>query len=79
MLESTRKSEDNSREKYLSETAINQIRLLLSDVERKRGRNYFDSDPVSKQVPGMLVHTLERCLQEMGGDLESKKQKVQEV
>ena len=58
---------------------MNQIRILLGDVERKRGRNYFESDPVSKQVPGMVVHTLERCLQEMGTELEEKKQRLDEV
>ncbi|XP_076071056.1 uncharacterized protein LOC143042560 [Mytilus galloprovincialis] len=79
LLDTNRKNEDNSRDKYLSETAINQIRILLGDVERKRGRNYFDSDPVSKQVPGMLVHTLERCLQELTSEAEDRKQKVDDL
>ncbi|CAG2203630.1 unnamed protein product [Mytilus edulis] len=79
LLDTNRKNEDNSRDKYLSETAINQIRILLGDVERKRGRNYFDADPVSKQVPGMLVHTLERCLQELTSEAEDRKQKVDDL
>ncbi|XP_052078619.1 coiled-coil domain-containing protein 158-like isoform X5 [Mytilus californianus] len=79
LLDTNRKNEDNSRDKYLSETAINQIRILLGDVERKRGRNYFDSDPVSKQVPGMLVHTLERCLQELTSEAEDRKQRVDDL
>ena len=79
LQEANRRLESTNREKYLIDTALNQIRLLLVDVERKRGKPYFESDPVSKQVPGMLVHTFERFVQEMNSDLDQKKSRVTEV
>ncbi|XP_022320777.2 uncharacterized protein LOC111122998 isoform X3 [Crassostrea virginica] len=79
LQEANRRLESTNREKYLIDTALNQIRLLLVDVERKRGKPYFESDPVSKQVPGMLVHTFERFVQEMNSDLDQKKSRVTEL
>ncbi|XP_033742332.1 coiled-coil domain-containing protein 158-like isoform X1 [Pecten maximus] len=73
-----RQMDDNTRDKYLLDTSVNQIRQILVDAERKRGRPFFDSDPVTKQAPGMLVHTLERCLQEMSADITQKSQKMHE-
>jgi hypothetical protein len=78
-VEANRKLETVNREKYLIDTALNQIRLILGDVERKRGKPYFESDPVSKQVPGMLVHTFERFVQEMNSDVDQKKSRITEV
>ncbi|XP_021375779.1 coiled-coil domain-containing protein 158-like isoform X3 [Mizuhopecten yessoensis] len=74
-----RQMDDNTRDKYLSDTALNQTRQILVDAERKRGRPFFDSDPASKQAPGMLVHTLERCMQEMSADITQKSQKIHEL
>lgn len=79
LQEANRRLESTNREKYLIDTALNQIRLLLVDVERKRGKPYFESDPVSKQVPGMLVHTFERFVQEMNSDSDQKKSRISEV
>ncbi|XP_062580525.1 uncharacterized protein LOC134242455, partial [Saccostrea cucullata] len=78
LVEANRKLESTSREKYLIDTALNQIRLILVDVERRRGKPYFESDPVTKQVPGMLVHTLERFVQEMNSELDQKKSRITE-
>ncbi|XP_061189078.1 coiled-coil domain-containing protein 158-like isoform X2 [Saccostrea echinata] len=79
LMEANRKLESTSREKYLIDTALNQIRLILVDVERRRGKPYFESDPVTKQVPGMLVHTLERFVQEMNSELDLKKSRITEL
>lgn len=79
LQEANRRLESTNRDKYLIDTALNQIRLLLVDVERKRGKPYFESDPVSKQVPGMLVHTFERFVQEMNSDNDQKKSRISEV
>nr|XP_034303303.1 coiled-coil domain-containing protein 158-like isoform X9 [Crassostrea gigas] len=79
LQEANRRLESTNREKYLIDTALNQIRLLLVDVERKRGKPYFESDPVSKQVPGMLVHTFERFVQEMNSDSDQKKSRISEL
>ncbi|XP_056011358.1 coiled-coil domain-containing protein 158-like isoform X2 [Ostrea edulis] len=79
LMDANRKLESVNREKYLIDTALNQIRLILGDVERKRGKPYFESDPVSKQVPGMLVHTFERFVQEMNSDFDQKKSRITEL
>ncbi|KAK3100547.1 hypothetical protein FSP39_021619 [Pinctada imbricata] len=79
LKDANRKGESSSREKYLSDTTLNQVRAVLTDVEKKRGRPFFDSDPVDRQVPGMLVHTLERCVQEFTTDNNQKKCKIEEL
>lgn len=79
LTETTKKADGYSRENFVSETTLNQVRLILVDAERRRGKPYFESDPASSQSPSMLVHTLERCIQEMLKDLEIKKAKVEEV
>ena len=79
LSEASRKSEGISRENFISETTISQIRHILIDAERRRGKPYFETDPASTQNPSMLVHTLERCMQEMIKDVEIRKSKVEEV
>lgn len=79
LVEAGRKAESSNQDNYMSETALNQIRIILTDAERKRGRSYFDSDPATKQGPGMLVHTLERCISELSSDLDQKASQIKEV
>ncbi|WAQ99718.1 CD158-like protein [Mya arenaria] len=73
------KADAHSRENFVSETTLSQVRMILVDAERRRGRAYFESDPASQQAPAMLVHTLERCIQEMLKDLEIRKAKNEEL
>ncbi|KAL5012853.1 hypothetical protein ScPMuIL_011404 [Solemya velum] len=79
LLEAKRKMESYHHDNYITETALNQIRLVMSEMERKRGRSFFESDPVGKQGPAMLVHTVERCLQEINKELEEKTEKLQQL
>ncbi|KAJ8297507.1 hypothetical protein KUTeg_024038 [Tegillarca granosa] len=79
LVEASRKAESSNQDSYMSETALNQIRIILTDAERKRGRSYFDSDPATKQGPGMLVHTLERCISELSSDLDQKASQIKEL
>ncbi|KAL4230969.1 hypothetical protein ACF0H5_011342 [Mactra antiquata] len=75
----SKKADGYSRENFISETTLNQVRVILVDAERRRGKPYFESDPAGQQSPSMLVHTLERCIQELLKDLEIKKCKVDEL
>jgi len=52
---------------------------MLSDAETRRGRSFFDSEPAIKQPTGMLVHTLERCMQELHSEIDTKNLKILEV
>lgn len=79
LSETTKKAENHSREKFVSETTLSQVRLILVDAERRRGRAYFETDPASAQAPSMLVHTLEQCVQEMIKDVEVKTARINEV
>ncbi|XP_064609168.1 coiled-coil domain-containing protein 158-like [Liolophura sinensis] len=58
---------------YLTDSALSQIRLLLSDAERKRGKPYCEPEPISRQNPTALVHTLEKCLQDFDKEIDLKK------
>ncbi|XP_045203592.2 trichohyalin-like isoform X4 [Mercenaria mercenaria] len=79
LAETSKKADGISRENFVSETTLNQVRIILVDAERRRGKPYFESDPASSQSPSMLVHTLERCIQELLKDIEIKKCKLNEL
>lgn len=79
LQEASRKADGFSRENFLSETTLNQVRVILVEAERRRGKAYFESDPASQQSPAMLVHTLERCIQEMNKDTELNRSRVIEL
>ncbi|XP_052796141.1 coiled-coil domain-containing protein 158-like isoform X1 [Mya arenaria] len=79
LADTSKKADAHSRENFVSETTLSQVRMILVDAERRRGRAYFESDPASQQAPAMLVHTLERCIQEMLKDLEIRKAKNEEL
>lgn len=67
------------REQSVTSAAIGQLHATLAQRETKRGAPYYDSEPVSKQTVAMLVHTVERCLQELEAELMMKTAKCQEV
>ncbi|KAL3878348.1 hypothetical protein ACJMK2_030710, partial [Sinanodonta woodiana] len=79
LIEAGKKADGYHRENYITETTINQMRLILADCERRRTKPYFDNDPVSAQNPSMLVHTLERCIQELTRDAEARKSRNEEL
>ena len=61
------------------ETSFKQMKKLLGDVEKKRGRAFFDSEPIENQSSTMLVHTLERCLQDLEAEAELRQNKAKQV
>ncbi|XP_071088207.1 coiled-coil domain-containing protein 158-like isoform X2 [Haliotis cracherodii] len=63
----------------IADTAITQIQTLLAEREKSRGKPFFESNFVSSQGPAMLIHTLERCLQDLDTELDTKRSKVIEL
>lgn len=55
------------------------LRSVLRTAERRRGRSYYDSEPIDRQSSAMLVHSLERCLEEQEIERESQLSKIDEV
>ncbi|XP_064637292.1 coiled-coil domain-containing protein 158-like [Lineus longissimus] len=64
---------------YVMETSIKQIKKLLGDVEKKRGRVFFESEPIENQSSTMLVHTVERCLEDLEAHAEMRQNKVTQL
>jgi hypothetical protein len=64
---------------YVMETSVKQIKKLLEDVEKKRGRVFFESEPIENQSSTMLVHTVERCVQDLEAQAEMRQNKSKQV
>ena len=43
---------------------VDLLRNVLKNCERREGKSYYMSEPISSQSSAMLVHTLERCLED---------------
>ena len=49
------------------------------DQERKRGRAFFEMEPVARQNPTMMVRTIDRCIHELDSELDLKHDKVKQL
>ncbi|XP_023930948.1 coiled-coil domain-containing protein 158-like, partial [Lingula anatina] len=79
LQETGSKTDKLSQNLYVADTSLNQIRAVIASVEKKRGKSFYDSEPIDKQSSTMVVHTLERCVQEMESDLETKAGKMKQL
>ncbi|XP_046576273.1 LOW QUALITY PROTEIN: coiled-coil domain-containing protein 158-like [Haliotis rubra] len=79
LADANKKLEAISHTSHIANTTITQIQTLLAEREKCRGKPFFESNFVSSQGPAMLIHTLERCLQELDTELDAKRKKVNEV
>ncbi|XP_067664137.1 coiled-coil domain-containing protein 158-like [Haliotis asinina] len=79
LADANKKLEAISHTSHIANTAITQIQTLLAEREKCRGKPFFESNFVSSQGPAMLIHTLERCLQELDTELDAKRKKVNEL
>ncbi|XP_074651409.1 coiled-coil domain-containing protein 158-like isoform X2 [Tubulanus polymorphus] len=64
---------------YVMDAAVKQLKMLLATMEAKRGKAYFDMEPLQNQNPTMLVHTLERCLQDYEVENDYGKNKIKHL
>ena len=79
LLEVGAKLETLQKDQYASDTLVAQLRSLILDREHKRGRPFYDSEPVTRQSTTMLVHSLERCVQDLESESDSRQQRIREV
>ena len=79
MFHYNEKLDSLQREQCLVNSAVSQLRTTLSEREQQRGRPFYESEPVSKQNISMLVHTVERCLQELQAEVLLKSSRCNEV
>ena len=61
------------------EITLSEMKIILCDAEKKHGKAYFDSDPVSQQKCSVLPHALKRCFELLEADLGAKKTKISAV
>ncbi|XP_067945325.1 coiled-coil domain-containing protein 158-like [Watersipora subatra] len=43
---------------------VDMLRTVVKDTERRLDKSFYTSEPISSQSTAMLVHTLERCIEE---------------
>ena len=78
-MELNSKLETMQKEHYIYDNALSQLRAVLGERERRRGRPYFDTDSAASQTATMLAHAAERALQEADSDSELQKDKIRQV
>ena len=67
------------KQHYIYDMSVTQLRQIMAEWERRRGRQFFDSEPVPRQSVTMLVHTVERCLQEQDANVECSEDRIKQV
>lgn len=58
---------------------MSQIRNIIIEREKRRGKPYFEAEPAASQSTAMLAHTFETCLQELDHVISVKDCRVLEV
>ena len=60
-------------------TQVDLLRTVLRGAERRRGRSFYDSEPIDRQSSALLVHSLERCMDESEQERDSYTCRIEEV
>lgn len=51
----------------------------MKDTERRLDKSFYTSEPISSQSTAMLVHTLERCIEDGERDRRLQANRISEV
>lgn len=73
------KMESLQKDKFIIDTSVAQIRDILVDRETKRGRVFYENEPVARQSITMLTHSIERALQDVDHDCNQRQDKIDQV
>ena len=73
------KLEGFQKDQYIIDTAVTQLRALVQEREMRRGRPFYDSEPIMKQSLTVLVHSVERCMQNMEFELSQRQDRIDQV
>ena len=79
ILDLTRKQESVQREHYVLDMSLDQLRSVLTEQEHRRGRAFYEGEPIQSQSATMLVRVVEKCIQEMAMELDQKNKTVMQV
>ncbi|CAH1777220.1 unnamed protein product, partial [Owenia fusiformis] len=79
LLDMNTRMDVTQKEHYKLETMFDQIRTFLRSIESKRGRPYFENEPIDGQGSSMVLHILERCIHEFEGDLDTNRAKINQM
>lgn len=80
LAEMNRQAENSSQSSYAMAMALSQLRALLAARERSRGRPFLDGDPAgTSQSMAALILTVEKCLQELEQETDSRRHKVTQL
>ena len=63
----------------MNDGVISQLRGLLRDQENIRGRVFYETEPINTQSTSMLLHTIERCLNELHAEILTSKERAAQV
>ena len=55
------------------------LRNVLMEAEKTRGRSFYQTEPIERQSSAMLVHSLEKFVDETSTEAEENQMKITEV
>ena len=79
LLELTRKLESGQKSQYSNETVLSQLRKMVADRERRRGKSFSDTDSFTSQNASMLLHHIERYNSEVETENEENSLRLRQV
>ena len=79
LLELTDQLESLQKDKYIIDTSVGQIRDVMLERESKRGRVFYENEPIQRQSITMLVHSIERAFQDADYDVTQRQDKIDQV
>ena len=79
LLDMNDELESARKERVIVDAAVRQVRELLSTRESRRGRAFYDSEPVARQPITTLVRTLERAFHEADDDVSQQMERSDQV
>ena len=79
ILDLTRKHDTVQRDHYVVDMSLNQLRSVISEQERRRGRPYYEGEPLQNQNITLLVRAIEKCVQELDTELQLKTARITQV
>ena len=79
LLDMNDKLELTQKDSYMNDGIVSQLRGLLRNQEVIRGKSYYDTEPINTQTTSMLMHTLERCFNELHAEILTAKERAAQV
>ena len=67
------------KDKYIIDTSVGGIRDVLLEREARRGRVFYENEPVQRQSITMLVHSIERAFHDVDHDVSQRQDKIDQV